>query len=86
MHEAQCVAAGVLERVAAGRNLDNELTVAWQQLPREAADQPANQRALVQDLCYGVLRHRGTIDAVLTPLHARPLRDENVRQLLRVAL
>lgn len=86
MHDAQCVAAGVLERVAAGRNLDSELTAAWRQLPQEATGQPANLRALVQDLCYGVLRHRGAIDAMLAPLLVRPLRDENVRQLLRIAL
>lgn len=86
MYDAQCLAVSVLERVASGRNLDNELAAAWRQLPRDATDQPANLRALVQDLCYGVLRHRGALDAMLAPLLTRPLRDENVRQLLRIAL
>ena len=82
MHDAQLFAVGVLERVATGRNLDTELAAVWQQLPR---DNP-QQRALVQDLCYGVLRHRGPIDAMLAPLLTKPLRDERLRQLLRIGL
>lgn len=82
MHDAQILAVGVLERVATGRNLDTELATVWQQLPR---DNP-QQRALVQDLCYGVLRHRGALDALLVPLLAKPLRDERLRQLLRIGL
>ena len=43
-------------------------------------------RALVQDLCYGVLRHLGALDALIAPLLNKPLRDERLRHLLRVAL
>ena len=82
MYEAQSLAAGVLVRVQTGRNLDTELAAAWRQMP--ASQQP--QRALVQDLCYGVLRHRGALDAMLAPLLSKPLRDEPLRQLLRIGL
>ncbi len=82
MHDAQRLAVGVLERVQTGRNLDTELAAAWRQLP---AGQP-QLRALVQDLCYGVLRHRGALDAMLAPLLSKPLRDESLRQLLRIGL
>ncbi len=82
MHDAQLLAIGVLQRVATGRNLDTELAAVWQQLPR---DHP-QQRALVQDLCYGVLRHRGALDAMLVPLLTKPLHDERLRQLLRIGL
>lgn len=82
MREAQVLAVSVLGRVLAGRNLDSELATMWRGLPAEHSQ----QRALVQDLCYGVLRHLGSLDAMLEPLLARPLRDQALRQLLRVAL
>ncbi len=80
MRDAQILAAGVIERVLAGRTLDQELAYS----NREQAN--GHQRALVQDLCYGVLRHLGALDAMLAPLLNKPLRDERLRHLLRVAL
>ncbi len=82
MQHAQLLAVSVLDRVLAGRNLDAELTAVWRQIP---ADNP-HQRALVQDLCYGVLRYKGALDAMLAPLLTKPLRDERLRQLLRIGL
>jgi 16S rRNA (cytosine967-C5)-methyltransferase len=82
MQEAQVLAVAVLDRVLAGRNFDSELAAVWRGLPSEST----RQRALVQDLCYGVLRHLGPLDAMLEPLLAKPLRDERLRQLLRIAL
>ncbi len=82
MRDAQVLAVGALERVLSGRNLDTELSVLWRNTP----DGNTQQRALVQDLCYGVLRHLGPLDALLAPLLAKPLRDERLRQLLRIGL
>ncbi len=94
MRDAQLLAVSVLEGVAAGRNLDTELAAVWRQMRQtpagsqdtQGAQENAQQRALVQDLCYGVLRHRGALDAMLTPLLTKPLRDERLRQLLRIGL
>ena len=80
MRDAQVTAARLLGRVLAGRNLDTELAAAW----RTHVQFTAQQRALVQDLCYGVLRHLGTLDAMLAPLLTQVLRDEHLRQLLRI--
>ena len=82
MRDAQKFAAGVVERVLAGRTLDQELAELW----RSNARLTGAPRALVQDLCYGVLRHMGALDALLAPLLDKPLRDERLRHLLRVAL
>lgn len=82
MRDAQNLAAGVVERVLAGRTLDQELAELW----RNNARLTGAPRALVQDLCYGVLRHLGELDALLAQLLDKPLRDERLRHLLRVAL
>jgi 16S rRNA (cytosine967-C5)-methyltransferase len=82
MHDAQALAVGVIERVLSGRNLDTELAALWRNTPESRTQ----QRAIVQDLCYGVLRHLGPLDAMLAPLLAKPLRDERLRQLLRIGL
>jgi 16S rRNA (cytosine967-C5)-methyltransferase len=82
MRDAQKFAAGVVERVLAGRTLDQELAELW----RSNARLTGAPRALVQDLCYGVLRHLGALDALLAPLLDKPLRDGRLRHLLRVAL
>lgn len=80
MQYAQAAAVRVLTQVLAGRNLDHSL---------EIENGPQTQpyaRALMHDLCYGVLRHLGLLDAQLSRLAAKPLKDEPVRQLLRIAL
>lgn len=82
MRDAQILAAGVVERVLAGHTLDQELAALW----RNNSGLNAYQRALVQDLCYGALRHLGTLDALLALLLDKPLRDERLRHLLRIAL
>lgn len=82
MRDAQIMAAGVTGRVLAGHRLDQELLALWRSKPAD----DSHQRALVQDMCYGVLRHLGTLDAMLAPLLAKPLRDDRLRHLLRVAL
>lgn len=82
MHEAQRIAASVVERVLAGRNLDLEIARLRQTHPGLTAQ----QRAVIQDLCFGTLRFLARLDAVIDGLLERPLHDERLRCLLRVAL
>lgn len=71
LHAARVVAA-----VAGGRSLADGL------LDRV----PSRARPAVQDIVYGTLRAYGVGDAQLDRLLARPLTDDEVRALLRVAL
>ncbi|MEN6585962.1 MAG: 16S rRNA (cytosine(967)-C(5))-methyltransferase RsmB [Sulfuricella sp.] len=82
MLDAQRLAAVAVAQVLAGRNLN-------QVLQKELARHPQltpQQRAMLQDLSYGTLRHYGTLQAVLGALQQRPLQDESIRALLLVAL
>lgn len=76
------VATAVLGQVLSGRTLDGELASAWRRHP----ELTAHQRAAVQDACYGALRHLGSVDARLEALLQKPIQDERLRHLLRVAL
>ena len=82
MLELQRLAAEIVGEVLAGRSLDTELRAAR---VREAGLSPQDRGAL-QDMAYGTLRFLGEIDAVLAMLLDRPLKDERLRHLLRVAL
>lgn len=66
----------------AGRNLSQVLQATLSRHP----DLSPQQRALLQDLCYGALRRYGQLLAVLGLLLQKPLKDEDVRGLLLVAL
>ncbi|BCB25125.1 ribosomal RNA small subunit methyltransferase B [Sulfurimicrobium lacus] len=82
MLDAQRLAALAVAQVLAGRNLN-------QVLQKELARHPQltpQQRAMLQDLSYGTLRHYGTLQAVLGALLQKPLQDESIRALLLVAL
>ncbi len=82
MERVQCLSAGVVMRVLAGRNLDIELAATW----RNEAALTAQERGAIQDLAYGVLRHLGNLEGLLAQLLHRPLTDVPVRHLLQVAL
>ncbi len=82
MDEIQSLASGVVGRVLAGRSLDPELAALWRGNP----GLPAQQRAATQDICFGTLRFLGLVDAVLEALLDKPLRDDKLRCLLRIAL
>ncbi|MBI4206297.1 MAG: 16S rRNA (cytosine(967)-C(5))-methyltransferase RsmB [Betaproteobacteria bacterium] len=82
MQEVQRLASAVVLRVLAGRSLDSEMAV----LRRDHPGLSAQQRAAVQDLCFGTLRFLGHLDAVLEALLDKPLRDARLASLLRVAL
>jgi 16S rRNA (cytosine967-C5)-methyltransferase len=80
MREAQVAATRVLQRVLTGTNLEQALEVG------RAGIAHAHERALTQDISFGVLRHLGLLDAQIARLLDKPLQQEAVRQLLRAAL
>jgi len=82
MLDAQRLAAEAVAQVLAGRNLNQVLQ---KELSRHPQLTP-QQRALLQDLSYGTLRHFGALRAVLGALLQKPLQDEKIRCLLLVAL
>src|SRR4051812_46178353 len=80
MVELQLLAAGVVGQVLAGRSLDAELRALWSRV----STLTSQERPALQDMAYGTLRFLGEIDAVLERLLDKPLKDEALRQLLRV--
>ncbi len=82
MLDVQPLASTAVAQVFAGRNLNQVLQAI---LERNAKLTP-QQRALLQDLCYGTLRHYGPLLAILAGLLQKPLHDESIRCLLLVAL
>ena len=68
--DARAAAAGVLGEVLAGSSLN-------QALPRMLAKVSERDRGLLQQLCYGTLRHGPRLQAVLTQLLDKPLRDKD---------
>ena len=82
MVEVQRLAATVVGGVLAGRSLDTELPGVW----RAHDELEARDRAAIQDIAYGTLRHLGRLEAILDSLLDRPLKDAKLRPLLLVAL
>lgn len=82
MLEIQRHAAFAVGRTLSGRNLNQVLQEVFRQHPRLTPQ----QRAGIQDLSFGTLRHLGRLDAALGLLLQKPLSDESVRHLLRVSL
>lgn len=82
MDNVQLAAAGIIQQVFAGRNLNQVLSEALS----AAADWTPQQRGALQDICYGTLRYYGQLARVLDDLLSKPLKDEKVRCLLLAAL
>ncbi|MEK6594503.1 MAG: 16S rRNA (cytosine(967)-C(5))-methyltransferase RsmB [Pseudomonadota bacterium] len=82
MLEVQRLATAVIDSVLSGRSLDSELAVLW----RRHSALSVQQRAAIQDICFGTLRFLGRLDALLQALLDKPLLDERLRCLLRAAL
>lgn len=82
MFDLQRLAATVVGNVVAGRSLDAELRAVW----ARRTGLTAQDRAAIQDMCFGTLRFLGQADAMLAALLDKPLKDERIRALMRVAL
>jgi len=82
MHNVQQLAATIVGQVLAGRNLNQELK---EVLLRHSA-LSAQERGALQDLCYGTLRYYGQLLAIQKELLSKPLQDNQLRNLLLVAL
>lgn len=78
---ARALAATALESVTVG---GRSLTTALNEiLPQAAKDK---DRAFIQALCFGVLRHYWRLDFLLRQLASKPIRDEQVRLLALLGL
>lgn len=75
-------ATKVVGDVLAGHNLNDVL----QQALARMSDAPAGERAAVQDICYGTLRHLGLLRSVLKQLLQKPLTEPALEHLLLIAL
>jgi len=76
------MAAQIVARVMGGRTLDYALARAWS----AASGLAAPDKALIQELCYGTLRHLGPLRATVKKLLTRPPTDVPVETLLWVAM
>jgi 16S rRNA (cytosine967-C5)-methyltransferase len=81
MLDVQRGAATAVGAVLRGRSLDTELATVG-----EEAGLDPSERAALKDLSFGTLRHLGRLDLYLDELLDRPLKDERLRCLLRVAI
>lgn len=82
MEQIQLRAAEAIGVVLAGRSLDPTLT-GVKDRPPSLSD---TEKAALQDICFGALRTLGTIDGILERLLNKPIVDEELRNLLRVAV
>lgn len=82
MLEVQRLAVHVVGNVLSGRSLDTELRAVW----ASGTTLSAQERSALQDIAFGTLRFLGQLDRVLEALLDRPLKDERIRHLLRIAL
>jgi len=82
LDKSQQLASQAIGQVLGGRNLTQTLENLWRLHPQLTPQ----QRAITQDLSYGVLRHYGQLQALLEQLLERHLEDESVRCLLLAAL
>lgn len=81
MHRIQQLAAEVLGQVESGRTL----TEALAQAQRQGADLTAQERAALQDICYGSLRQLARLRFWLRRLVPKALPDAQLERVLQVA-
>ena len=78
LERAQMLSVELLQQVYAGSSLDTATQRTMTQLDALGP----HLKAVCRDTCYGVLRHRGRIRALLAPL----LKDDNTQVLLKTLL
>lgn len=82
MQEAQRQAALAVRQVIDGAALSTALAA----VSDNNQERGGRRRALVQELCYGTLRHWGTLDALVRTLAPKPFTDPALPFLIAVAL
>ncbi|MDP2804699.1 MAG: 16S rRNA (cytosine(967)-C(5))-methyltransferase RsmB [Gallionellaceae bacterium] len=75
-------AVSIIGQVLAGKNLNQALDAI---LKKQTILNP-QERGALQDLCYGTLRFYGQLSSMLSALLLKPLSDNNLRNLLLIAL
>jgi 16S rRNA (cytosine967-C5)-methyltransferase len=82
MREAQRLATIVVLRVLSG----TALPAALEDVAPAGRESAGRRRALVQELCFGTLRHWGLLDALVRRLAAKPIPDPALSCLVAVAI
>jgi 16S rRNA (cytosine967-C5)-methyltransferase len=82
MRDAQRLATLVVERVLSGATLP----AAFESVVPVERESAGRRRALVQELCFGTLRHWGLLDALVKRLATKPIADPALSCLVAVAL
>lgn len=82
MFATQKFAARTLARSLAGQNLNEAFSLLW----REESTLTPQQRAAIQDICYGSLRQLGLLQSILKQLLKSPVHEEDLNALLLISL
>lgn len=82
MIEIQQLATQVISNVFTGSSLTEVLRHLWQ----THSHLSSQQRGAIQDITYGALRYYGLLDAILSQLLNKKIRDEQLHYLLIIAL
>lgn len=82
MVKTQLIAAGIIEAVFSGTNLTQLLQACWQRHPSLTGQ----QKGAIQDFSYGVLRHYGQLEAILSQLLEKKPRNQKIHYLLLIGL
>ena len=82
MQNVQQCAANIVGQVLAGHNLNRALE---KELQKQFNITPQDRGALL-DISYGTLRHYGQLVKIQSELLNKPLKDENISNLLLIAL
>ena len=82
MLQIQRFAAQTVAMVLSGTSLNAALDSLW----RRNRQLTSSERGAIQDICYGTLRHLGTLSAVLDQLVPRPIANPGLRTMLLTVL